>query len=77
VLYRGTGPDTVLYGTIMALYEEYLPEDAGLTIIEMLIDHGLSVAASLSSNKCIKLTTVEDVELFQAMLKYEKYDWLR
>jgi len=35
------------------------------------------VAASLSSNKCIKLTTVEDVELFQAMLKYEKYDWLR
>jgi len=77
VLYRGTGPDTVLYGTIMALYEEYLPEDPGLTVIEMLIDHNMPVAASLSSNKCIKLTTVEDVEFFHAMLKYEKYDWLR
>lgn len=77
LIFRGMGPDAIPFGKVMALFEKYLHVDTSMPILEMLFDSGIAVAKSKSSAKCIKLTTVEDIELFQAILKYEKYDWLK
>lgn len=77
LLWRGMGPDTTRFGTALQLFEKYRSTNTKLTLSEMFLDSGLPVAKSKSSSRCIKLTTLEDVELFQAMLKYEKYDWLK
>ena len=77
LLYRGMGPDATYLGTARKLFEKYLPINTKLALSEMFLDSGLPIAKSISSSRCIKLTTVEDVELFQAMLKYEKFKWLK
>ena len=77
MLYRGMGPDATSYGMAIKLFDKYLPTNTNLTLAEMFLDSGIPIAKSKSSSRCIKLTTLEDVELFHAMLKYEKYDWLK
>lgn len=74
---RGIGPDATTYKTAFDLFEEYVCKNTGINMIEMFMEKGIPVAKSKSSQRCIKLTTVEDIELFRAMLKYEKYDWLK
>ena len=48
-----------------------------LNTIDMLLENHLPVALSKSNSKHIKLTTVEDIEIFKALLKAEKYNWLK
>lgn len=77
LILRGMGPDSTTYGKAMFLFNKYIGVNKELNLIEMFLNSGMKVAKSKSSSRCIKLTTVEDIELCRAMLKYEKYDWLK
>lgn len=77
LLFRGMGPETTTYGKAVSLFNKYKDVNTEINLIEMFFENGMKVAKSKSSSICIKLTTVEDIELFRAMLKYEKYDWLK
>lgn len=79
VIYRGMCPETLRYKTAVSLLREYIQkEDYNVSaIMNMLLEKGLPVALSESSSKHIKLTTTEDIEIFKALLKAEKYDWLK
>ncbi len=79
VIYRGMGPETLRYKTAVSLLSEYIQkEDYNVSaIMNMMLEKGLPVALSESSSKHIKLTTTEDIEIFKALLKAEKYDWLK
>jgi len=77
ILYRGIGPESTIFTKAWNMYNRYIKHNQLINLTDMLIENGISVAKSKSSQRCIKLTTVEDIELFRAMLKYEKYDWLK
>lgn len=76
-LYVGTGPEAVTYCNAHKLYNKYKNIDASPTIPDLLISEGIPVACSKSSAKCFKLTTVEDLEIFKAILQTEKFSWLK
>lgn len=69
LIFKAMGPDTSTYGTLIELFDKYLLNDTSMPIMDMFLDSGIEVAKSKSSSKCIKLTTIEDFELFQALLK--------
>lgn len=77
LIYRGMGPDVVPYGRLLNIFEKYIAVDTSMPISERLLASSIPVAKSKSSAKCIKLTTVEDFELFQAILNYEKNCWIK
>lgn len=76
-LYIGTGPEAALYKLAVNAFDTYIKTDPSLTMIEMLLKMNVKVALSKSDSKCIKLTTKEDVDIFKALLKIEKCDWLK
>ncbi len=43
----------------------------------LYIEMGLPVYLSLGSEKNIKITTAEDIEIFQALLDVKRPDWLK
>lgn len=78
LIFRGMGPDAISFGVVMQLFNSYIEKNnTEMPILDMLLDSGIPVAMSKSSPKCIKLTTAEDIELFQAILKYNRFDWLK
>lgn len=77
-IYHGMGPETLSYKTARRLIERLVQEKRfDLNTIDMLLENHLPVALSKSNSKHIKLTTVEDIEIFKALLKAEKYNWLK
>ena len=42
-----------------------------------MIEMGHQVYFSVGSEKNIKLTTVEDIDIFKALLKAKRSDWLK
>lgn len=77
LLVHGTGPELVEFAQFNRLLEKYKNGDESLVPSQMCLREGLPVAQFHTSNKCIKITTVEDIEIFKALLHSEKYSWLK
>lgn len=72
-------PQAYLYGKVMNAHEEALRRgitDAVYTNTLML-DLGETLYFSMGSAKNIKITTIEDVEIFKALYRMEKEDWVK
>lgn len=72
-------PQAYLYGKVMNAHEEALKRgitDAVYTNTLML-DLGETLYFSRGSAKNIKITTIEDVEIFKALYRMEKEDWVK
>lgn len=72
-------PQAYLYGKALWAYEE--AEKRGLKnevyINTLMLHLGEKVYFSKGSAKNIKITTVDDLELFKALLHMEREDWIR
>lgn len=72
-------PQAYLYRKVMNAHEEALKRgitDAVYTNTLML-DLGETLYFSMGSAKNIKITTMEDVEIFKALYRMEKEDWVK
>lgn len=72
-------PQAYLYRKVMNAHEEALKKgitDAVYTNTLML-DLGETLYFSIGSAKNIKITTMEDVEIFKALYRMEKEDWVK
>ena len=72
-------PQAYLYKKVMQAHEEALEQgitDAVYTNTLML-DLGETLYFSKGSAKNIKITTMEDVEIFKALYRLEKEDWVK
>ena len=72
-------PQAYLYKRVMGAHEEALKKgitDAVYTNTLML-DLGETLYFSKGSAKNIKITTMEDVEIFKALYRLEKEDWVK
>lgn len=72
-------PQAYLYKNVMQAHEEALKKgitDAVYTNTLML-DLGETLYFSKGSAKNIKITTMEDVEIFKALYRLEKEDWVK
>ncbi len=72
-------PQAYRYGRVMGAHEEALRRgitDAVYTNTLML-DLGETLYFSMGSAKNIKITTMEDVEIFKALYRMEKEDWVK
>ena len=72
-------PQAYLYGRVMAAHEKALEQgitDAVYTNTIML-DLGETLYFSQGSEKNLKITTMEDVEIFKALYRMEKEDWVK
>lgn len=78
-LKRTQTPQGFFLGRICDLHRRAL--EAGVTnsiaSCTLMIEMGEQVHFSSGSEKNIKLTTVEDIEIFKAFLKSEQSDWLK
>ncbi len=72
-------PQAYRYGKALWAYEEAKKRGIeGTVYINMLmLALGETLYFSVGSEKNIKLTTMEDVEIFKALLKMEKEDWVK
>lgn len=72
-------PQAYLYGKALWAYEE--AERRGITgevyINTLMLRLGEKLYFSYGSEKNIKVTTVDDLELFKALLKMEREDWIK
>lgn len=72
-------PQAYLYKNVMKAHEDALEKgitDAVYTNTLML-DLGETLYFSKGSAKNIKITTMEDVEIFKALYRLEKEDWVK
>lgn len=78
-LKRTQTPQGFYLGDICDLHEKALK--AGITnsvaSCTLMIEMGKQVFFSTGSEKNIKLTTVEDIDIFKALLKAKRSDWLK
>lgn len=78
-LKRTQTPQGFVLGDICQLHRDALK--AGITnsvaSCTLMIEMGRQVYFSAGSEKNIKLTTVEDIDIFKALLKSHKADWLK
>jgi len=78
VIYRGNPPESVKYGKALEIYEK--ANKAGITnqpLMGLMVMFGEKVILSKGSTKNIKITTVDDIEIFKALLRVKKDDYLR
>ena len=72
-------PQAYLYGKALWAYEE--AERRGIKgevyINTLMLRLGEKLYFSYGSEKNIKVTTVDDLELFKALLKMEREDWIK
>ena len=72
-------PQAYLYGKAKWAYEE--AERRGITnevyINTLMIHLGETVHFSLGTEKNVKITTVDDLELFKALLRMKREDWIK
>lgn len=72
-------PQAYLFGKVMDAHEKALEQnisDAVYTNILML-DLGETLCFSQGSEKNIKITTMEDVEIFKVLYRMKKEDWIK
>ena len=78
-LKRTQTPQAFKIGDICDLHRRAL--EAGITnsvaSCTLMIEMGKQVYFSMGSEKNIKLTTVEDIDIFKALLKAKRSDWLK
>ncbi len=78
-LKRTQTPQAFRIGDICSLHRRAL--EAGITnsvaSCTLMIEMGEQVYFSAGSEKNIKLTTVEDIDIFKALLKAKRSDWLK
>lgn len=78
VLYRGNSPEAIKYSKAIELYEK--SNELGISNIPLaalLVEFGEKVILSKGSSKNIKITTVEDIEIFKALLNIKKETYLK
>ena len=79
MLKRTQTPQTFHIGQICDLHRRAL--DAGITnsvaSCTLMIEMGEQVYFSAGSEKNVKLTTVEDIDIFKALLTAKRSDWLK
>ena len=78
-LKRTQTPQAFALGKICDLHKRAL--EAGITnsvaSCTLMIEMGEQVYFSIGSEKNIKLTTVEDIDIFKALLMAKRSDWLK
>lgn len=72
-------PQCASVGTLLELHEEALRQGItnSVATCTLLIELGHRLYFSLGSEKNIKLTSVEDLEIFEALLNSQKAEWIK
>lgn len=80
-LRRVSTPQAYKYGKLLELYQRAKEENIGFSKSSytntMMCDLGETLYFAAGSEKNIKLTTKDDLELFKAYLKLDRNDWLK
>lgn len=80
-LRRVSTPQAYKYGKLLWAYKKAFAEGIGIKGASytntMMVDLGERLFFATGSEKNIKLTTKDDLEMFKAMLKQEKDSWLK
>ncbi|MGN0779570.1 MAG: 2-C-methyl-D-erythritol 4-phosphate cytidylyltransferase [Aristaeellaceae bacterium] len=79
LLKRTQTPQAFRVGDICALHREALEKGITNSVASctLMIELGRQVYFSAGSEKNIKLTTVEDIDIFKALLAAKRSDWLK
>lgn len=72
-------PQAYRYGQVMKAHEEALRKGITNAVYTntLMLDLGATLYFSKGSSKNIKITTMEDVEIFKALYKVEREDWVK
>lgn len=78
-LRRTQTPQAASVGTLVAAHREALERGitSSVATCTMFIELGKKLYFSLGSEKNIKLTTVEDIDIFKALLSASRSDWMK
>ena len=80
-LRRVQTPQAYTFGKLLWAYEKAFTEDIGVKgssyANTMMVDLGETLHFASGSDRNIKITTVDDIELFKALLAAKKSDWLK
>ncbi len=80
-LRRVQTPQAYKFGKLLWAYEKAFKEKIGIYgssyVNTMMVDLGETLYFASGSDRNIKITTVEDIELFKALLAAKKTDWLK
>lgn len=80
-LRRVQTPQAYKFGKLLWAYEKAFAEEIGIYgssyVNTMMVDLGETLYFASGSDRNIKITTVEDIELFKALLAAKKTDWLK
>lgn len=80
-LMRVQTPQAYKYGKLLWAYQEAFAKNVGVTgsayTNTMMVDLGETLYFALSSEKNIKITTLEDIEIFKALLSVKKDTYLK
>lgn len=72
-------PHVFPYGKLVSAHEEAAKQGItnATTASSLLIDLGETIHFSMGSEKNLKITTVDDLEIFKALCKVEKEEWIK
>ena len=72
-------PQAYHYGRVMNAHEKALQQGITNAVYTntLMLDLGETLYFAKGSDKNLKITTMEDVEIFKALLKMEKEDWVK
>lgn len=72
-------PQAYRYGSVMRAHEQALQQGITNAVYTntLMLELGETLYFSKGSDKNIKITTMEDVEIFKALYKMEKEDWVK
>ena len=80
-LRRVSTPQAYKYGKVNAAYKKAFAENIGIGPSSytntMMVDLGETLYFASGSDRNIKLTTKDNLEMFKAYLKMEKDNWLK
>lgn len=80
-LRRVSTPQAYKYGTLLSAYKRAFKEGIGIGVSSytntMMVDLGETLYFSAGSDKNIKITTTDDLEIFKAYIRTEKDSWLK
>lgn len=80
-LRRVQTPQAYKFGKLLWAYEKAFAEEIGIYgsayANTMMVDLGETLYFASGSDRNIKITTVDDIELFKALLAAKKTDWLK
>ena len=72
-------PQAYKYGTVMNAHEKALEQGITNAVYTntLMLDLGETLYFAQGSEKNLKITTMEDVEIFKALLRMKKEDWVK